>query len=101
MDNLLQILQNTPNISINVRGDDLITFGRDLITLTQRQYQDEKKVEPSSDLLEYKEALALFGVSGQTLWRWRKRGYITPIHVGGKLKYRRSDCEAIINGERR
>lgn len=99
MNNLLQILQETPNISISVRGGDLVMFGRDLISQAQREFHQEKVDVCQNDLIEYKEALALFGISGQTLWRWRKRGYLTPVQVGGKLKYRRSDCERILQGK--
>ena len=100
MEQLLKILQDAPNISVNVRGADLISFGRDLITQAQRQKDEENKkvIEPPDKLLDYKEALELFGVSGQTLWRWRKAGYIRPVRVGGKLKYRREDCVEILNG---
>ena len=99
MEQLLKILQDAPNISINVRGADLISFGRDLITQAQHQQKEnENAVTPPDKLIDYKEALELFGVSGQTLWRWRKAGYISPVRVGGKLKYRRADCIEILNG---
>ncbi|MBQ2171632.1 MAG: helix-turn-helix domain-containing protein [Bacteroidales bacterium] len=98
MEQLLKILQDAPNISVNVRGADLISFGRDLIAQAQQQKENEKTAEPQDTLLDYKAALELFGVSGQTLWRWRKAGYIHPVRVGGKLKYRRADCIEILNG---
>lgn len=100
MDNLLQLLQSTPNISINVQGDDLISFGRSLISMTRQELRDDIEKKAATDLLDHRGAMAYFGVSSQTLWRWRKRGYLKPVSVGGKLMYRRSDCVSIINGKR-
>jgi len=31
------------------------------------------------------------------LWRWAKRGYLVPIEVGGKRRYRMSEVKAILN----
>jgi len=31
------------------------------------------------------------------LWRYAKRGYLTPIEVGGKRKYLKSDIKALLS----
>lgn len=35
-------------------------------------------------------------VSIPTLWRWQQRGYLCPIYIGGKKRYRQSDINRII-----
>ena len=36
-------------------------------------------------------------VSNSTLWRWQQRGYLSPIYIGGKKRYRQSDINRIID----
>jgi len=38
-------------------------------------------------------------VSKVTLWRWEKMGYLIPVLIGGKKRYRNSDLQQIINGK--
>ena len=35
-------------------------------------------------------------VSATTLWRWEKCGYLIPVAVGNKKKYRMSDIQKIL-----
>ena len=35
-----------------------------------------------------------------TLWRWAKVGYLVPINVGGKRRYRMSDVKRILEGDK-
>ncbi len=46
-----------------------------------------------------KEALRLLGVAAGTLWKWGKEGYLTPVYVGSKVYYRKSDLERILGKE--
>lgn len=36
----------------------------------------------------------MLGVNLSTLFRWNKRGYLIPLEIGGKRKYRKSDINA-------
>ena len=55
------------------------------------------KSAEAEELITDAEACSLFGVSKQTLWRWRNRGYLEGIYVGGRIKYRKADCRQILN----
>lgn len=35
-------------------------------------------------------------VDRSTLWRWAKCGYLVPIEVGGKRRYKMSDVKRIL-----
>ena len=40
----------------------------------------------------------MLGVSDSTLWRWAKEGYLVPLNVGGKRRYKMSDVKQILKG---
>ncbi len=39
----------------------------------------------------------MLNVTLSTLWRWDKENYLTPVRVGGKVMYRESDIQRVIN----
>jgi predicted site-specific integrase-resolvase len=39
------------------------------------------------------------GISETTLWRWNKIGYLVPINIGGKRRYKMSDVRRILEGD--
>ena len=51
--------------------------------------------EKDSSLISKKEALEGFNVSHTTLWKWQQHGYLTPIKVGKRVYYRRTDIERL------
>ncbi len=55
-----------------------------------------KTIEP---LLTQDEVINILKVDSTTLWRWRKRGYLTAIKMGGKIRYREAEIEAFIKRE--
>lgn len=49
-------------------------------------------------LVTTEKAMELLDVSKTTMWRWKQRGYLTPIRIGGNDRYRLSDIKKIIDG---
>ena len=91
---LEELLASCPNVSITLQAADLVEFGERLIADAFARAREEDNDD--SELLSVEEAKQFFGVSENTLWRWRKRGYLEGVPVGGRIKYRRADCERII-----
>ena len=60
----------------------------------QQQLADEK----AEVYYSREKAMEIFDVSSTTLWRWEKKGYLTPIMVGGYRRYRKSDINKILEG---
>ena len=56
----------------------------ELLSVTQ-----EEKIE--DDLITPKEACKLLQCTTVTLWRWEKKGRITPYGIGGKKFFKRSE----------
>jgi len=47
-------------------------------------------------LITPEQAADTLKVSKVTLWRWEKSGYLIPVSIGGKKRYRNSDIAKII-----
>lgn len=56
-------------------------------------------VTTEPDLLTVPEVAAFFRVSESTVNRWRRTQVLTGVKVGGSLRFRRSDVEALLSPE--
>ena len=102
--NILEIAKQYPHVSITVQAADLLALGASIVSDTMAKYRAEvearERAEKEEKMLSAQEAGEMLGVCGRTLYRWRRAGYIEGIRVGGAIKYRRSDCRAILaNGK--
>jgi hypothetical protein len=97
---LMELAQQFPQVSITVPAADLLSFGAAIVSDTMARYRTELeariRAENEEKLLTAREVAALFNVCTKTVTRWKKAGYITPIPVGGIIKYRHSECRRII-----
>ena len=57
------------------------------------------KEKSKNGLLRAKEVMSVIDVSRTTLVRWEAAGYLVPIRIGGRLRYKIEDVERIIKGE--
>lgn len=53
-------------------------------------------IKASERLITPEQAADTLKVSKVTLWRWEKSGYLIPVSIGGKKRYRNSDIVKII-----
>lgn len=87
------LINNSMNVSITISASDLLEVINYTITSTRKELEQVIIDEKSEVYLSPKEVSKLLGVNTTTLWRWNKRGYLIPIEVGGKRKYRKSDID--------
>lgn len=97
---IIDLAKQFPGVAITIPAGDLEKFGTALIEGTMKRYREDlaaKEAEERNEkLLTAKEVAQKFGVCSKTITRWRKAGIISPVPVGGLLKYRNSDCRRII-----
>ena len=84
------------NVQLVINAADLREFATYLIS--QIQAASEDKEEPESYLTP-DEVADMIGVSKNTLWRWDKEHYLTPVKVGRKSRYKRSGVIALMSGK--
>lgn len=96
----MDLAKQFPSVAITIPAVELEKFGVALIEGTMKRYREDlaqrESEERNEKLLTAKEVAQLFGVCTKTITRWREAGIITPVPVGGLLKYRNSDCRRII-----
>ncbi|MCI2087237.1 MAG: helix-turn-helix domain-containing protein [Prevotella sp.] len=94
--NIQSLLESGANVTVSVTPLDLREFATYLISQVQAATDD--KEEPESYLTP-DEVAEMIGVSKNTLWRWDKEHYLTPVKVGRKSRYKRSDVVALMSGK--
>lgn len=93
---LLTIAKEYPNMTISISLGDLLKANKELIDETVKNLE-QKLTDANAETYPsaYKVA-EILDVSRPTLWRWEKIGYLVPIRVGGKVRYKMSDVKRII-----
>ena len=98
--NITEMAARYPQMCITVQAADLAAFASALIAEAmdrQRTAAEQQARAAAEDrLLKTNEASQLLGVSIHTLHRWRKRGYLDAVTLGGQLRFRQSDCRRIL-----
>lgn len=92
-----------PDVTISVRLQDLLEAQETLIRKVRKEAEQEaaKRREQYGDtLIQKEEARQVLGCPDpSTMWRWENRGYLTPVKIGVKVFYRRSDIDRIIKAK--
>ena len=96
MKNFLDIAEKYPEISLTIKAADLVH----VIEQTVEKAKSEFKPQEEEIFLTPLETARIIGIDRSSLWRWAKTGYLVPIEVGGKRRYRKSEVTKIINGGR-
>ncbi len=95
------IAKTFPNANFTISASDLITYSEKLVNDTMAKTREEERSrEKDIELISDEDAREIFGVTSATLWRWRKRGYLEGVPVGGRIKYRRCDCMEKLKAKR-
>ena len=84
--------QGNAQVHIQVNGADLREFGVTIVKKTVEMLADEKK----EVMLKVTEVTEKLRVSRSALYRWEESGYLRPVRIGGRVRYRLSDVEAVI-----
>lgn len=94
---IIRMLQNgNANVKLELSSNDLLAFSDILIARakSELQIQMEDRKEEYFTRVDVKK---LFGVCDATLWHWNRRGYLTSIKIGSKVRYRKSDIQKILD----
>ena len=89
--NIQDIMNSGANVSITISAADLQEVINYTVTTTRKELEQIIIDEKSEVYLSPKEVSKMLDVDPSTLWRWGKRGYLVPLEIGGKRKYRKSD----------
>lgn len=93
-----QLAQCAPAINLTITASDLKEFAALLIAETKEQLEQEISDSKAETYLSSEKVMQMMEISKTTLWRWKQRGYLVPVRVGGNERYRMSDIKKIMEG---
>jgi len=97
--NVIELARQCPDVTISLKAGELIEaidycVNRTRTDLEQLITDANTETYPSPD-----QVAKILDVDKSTLWRWGKQGYLVPIEVGGKRRYKMSDIKKILGGK--
>lgn len=97
---LMSMAKAFPEMAVTIRLGDLLKANEELVRRVRAEAEREqarRERQAGDRLVPKEEARGLLGgPDPSTLWRWEKAGYLSPVRIGGKVFYRRSDIDGII-----
>ena len=94
---LVELASSCPGLMVTVKCGDLIEAFRLVVEETKLQREQANSDQPTETYLTEDEVKQMLGVSHSTLWRWQKQKYLSPVKIGRKNRYKKSEIEALIN----
>ncbi|MDH6356254.1 helix-turn-helix domain-containing protein [Parabacteroides sp. PF5-9] len=96
-----EIIQSGAKVTLAVSLTDLQTWHKDVIRQTKEELEQTIKESQAETYLSPKATAEKLEVDPSTLHRWKVKGYLIPVEVGGKRRYRMSDINRILEGGKR
>lgn len=98
MVDIIRLAQEAPGTIIAVPVEDLVNANNRLIRQVREDLERAIETKRETAYLTREQVLAKLNVDPSTLWRWKKRGYLVPVKVGGENRYRSTDIDKILEG---
>ena len=90
------LLDSGANVTLSVTPADLREFAlaiaKEIIDSTKEVVENPLQ----KDYFTMAEATGIFRVDFSTLYNWNRKGYLKSFKIGGRVYYRRSDVEALL-----
>lgn len=96
MSKLLELAEENRNIVISISLTDLIECNEALIRRAKAELEQQVTDAAAETYPSAAKVAEILDVNKTTLWRWAKSGYLVPIEIGGKRRYRMSDIKQIL-----
>ena len=97
--NLIKLVKECPSLQVTITLGELIEANRQLIAETKQELEQLITDQNTETYPTREKVMEMLDVCEATLWRWAKNGYLVPLNVGGKRRYRMSDVKRILEGD--
>ena len=98
MTNIFEMAKDYPDLTVSIKLGELVEGFNILIGNVKSELEQTISDQQAETYLSRDKVMETLGISSATLWRWRKIGYLIPLPVGGKRRYRMSDVNRILDG---
>ena len=100
MTDLIRLAKEAPGTIIAVPVEALIDANTRLVEKALSDLEQAVARKDGVTYLTREQVMAKLNIVPSTLWRWQKRGYLVPINVGGHRRYKSTDIDDILEGNR-
>lgn len=98
MANIFEMAKDYPDLTVSIKLGELVEGFNILIGNVKSELEQTISDQRAETYLSRDKVMETLGISSATLWRWQKIGYLIPLPVGGKRRYRMSDVNRILDG---
>lgn len=95
--NIMDLINAGANINVTISLRDLQEWNKQVIAETKLELEEIVMSEKIETYPSPKQVSEILNVNLVTLWRWSKNGYLVPLDIGGKRRYKMSDIKALLN----
>jgi len=92
---VFNFLEDNSSINITLNASQLLEIVDYAISKTKAEFQASQEPET---YVTRKRTAEMLDVDLSTLWRYDKIGYLQPVQIGGKRRYKQSDIDKILAG---
>jgi len=97
-----ECIENNVGLTLTLNADDLIEFGEYILNKASREAEEQKRLKDEEVYYSVEEAMKVLNIKNRSsLWRWNKSGYLTANKVGKLVRYKKTDIDNLLNGERK
>ena len=96
MNNILKLAEQYPGVNLTIAAGELIEMINYCVNKTRKDLEQQITDANTETYPSRQKVSEILDVDLSTLHRWAKSGYLTPIEIGGKRRYRMSDINKIL-----
>lgn len=97
--NIPELIRSGANVTLAVSIDDLREWHQEVIKDTKKELECMITDANTETYPSAEKVCEILDINKTTLWRWEKKGYLVPVKVGGKRRYKMSDIKSILENE--
>ena len=95
--NVVKLAEQCPDITLSVKAGELLEMVNYCVQTTRKELEQQINDAAAETYPSRQKVAEMLDVDLSTLHRWAKSGYLIPLEVGGKRRYRMSDVKRILN----
>jgi len=96
--NLMQLAKECPSLNLTIKAGELLEMVEYCVLTTRKELEQQITDANTETYPSPNQVAKILDVDKSTLFRWRRKGYLLPISIGGKVRYKMSDVKRILEG---
>ena len=93
----IELARQCPDVMVSLKAGELVEAINFCVLSTRKELEQQITDANTETYPSRQKVSEILDVDLSTLHRWSKQGYLVPIEVGGKRRYRMSDVKRILN----